>query len=222
MTATQKLLEKILDLAVPFGPFLRRVDKSRPFKSWKKLLLFVIPRTFFAYWIFSLIPFVGTIIYMAVLVPLSARRHINIKRIEEKVDAINIYLWYFTVILIGFGGIWNFIGHTFMADTVATQIGWAVGSPFQIELAFYTLGSAVAALFAIWIKGHMITALIISKSIFLYGAGYVHIHDAVVNQNYSPLNIGTPLVGDIIFPTIFLVLLFFSLKADFLEQTGSN
>jgi len=219
MTTTQKLLEKILDLAVPFGPFLREVDTCRPFLHWKRLLLFVIPRTFFIYWLFSLIPFVGTIIYMAVLVPLSARRHINLKKIKEKVDAVNIYLWYFTVILIGFGGIWNFIGHTIMADTVATQIGWAVGSPFQIELAFYTLGSAVAALFAIWIRGHMITALIISKSIFLYGAGYVHIHDAIVNQNYSPLNIGTPLVADIIFPTIFLILLYISLKTEFQRQS---
>lgn len=210
-----KFLEKILDVVVPFGPFLRRVDGSKPFSGLKDLILRVIPSTFFVYWLFSLIPYFGTVAYMIVLVPLAAHRHIRLKDIKEKVDAVNVYLWYFTVIAIGFGGIWSFIGHTFMADTVATQIGWAVGSPFQIELAFYTLGSAVAALFAVWIKGHMITALIISKSIFWYGAGYVHIQDALVNQNYSPLNIGTPLIADIIYPTILLILLYISLKAEF-------
>jgi hypothetical protein len=121
-------------------------------------------------------------------------------------------LLYFVVILIGFGGIWNFIGHTFLADTVATQIGWKTGSPFQTELAFYTLGSGIAGLMTIWFRGHMITALVVSKSIFLYGAAFVHIQDAIINNNYSPLNIGTPLVGDIIFPTLLLYMLIVSLK----------
>jgi hypothetical protein len=108
-----------------------------------------------------------------------------------------------------------------LADKVAAQIGWAIGSPFQIELAFYTLGSGVAALIAIWLRGHMITALVITKVIFWYGAGYVHLHDAFINQNYSYLNIGPPLIGDIILPTIFLILLFKILKSDLKEITNA-
>ena len=101
-----------------------------------------------------------------------------------------------------------------MADMVATKIGWPTGSPFQIELAFYTLGTAIAALTAIWIKGHMITALIISKSIFWYGAAYVHIKDVFDRDNYSPYNIGLNLIGDILFPTLLLVLLVYILRND--------
>lgn len=88
-------------------------------------------------------------------------------------------------------------------------------------MAFYTLGSAIAALIAIWLRGHMITALVISKSIFWYGAAFVHIRDVVVNNNYEPLNIGTTLVGDIIFPTVFLTMLVVILK-DELKNISSN
>jgi hypothetical protein len=46
---------------------------------------------------------------MIVLVPLAAHRHIRLKDINEKVDAVNVYLWYFTAVAIGFGCIWSFI-----------------------------------------------------------------------------------------------------------------
>ena len=149
---------------------------------------------------------------MLVLVPLSAKRHIKLKDISGRPEKYKVYLWYLTVVSIGFGGLWGFIGHTFMADTVAEGIGWTTGSPFQTELAFYILGSAVAGLTAIWIKGHMITATVITKSIFWFGAALVHIKEAVVSQNYSPLNIGAPLVNDIVLPFVFLVLLYLVIK----------
>jgi len=50
----------------------------------------------------------------------------------------------------------------------------------------------------------MITALVVSKSIFWYGAAFVHIKDMVIAENYALSNIGIPLIGDIIFPTILL------------------
>lgn len=207
-----KTANTILDVIVPFGPFLLNTEGQKPFANWKKLVLSVIPFTFFVYWIFSLIPFIGTLTYIAILVPLSARRHIRLKNISTLTEKSKTYLLYFVAISMGFGGLWNFIGHTFLADSVASQIGWAAGSPFQTELAFFTLGSGIAALLAIWLRGHSITALVVTKSVFLYGAAYVHIHDAILYQNYAPLNIGTPLIGDIIFPTVFLALLFQALK----------
>jgi hypothetical protein len=211
-------MQQILDLLVPFGPFLRRTENQKPFLHWQDLLLHIIPLTFFIYWIFSLIPVIGTILYMIILVPLSAHQHLTSKKITNKKDKHSIYLWYFVVISIGFGGLWSFIGHTFLADFVASQIGWAIGSPFQTELAFYTLGSATAALLSVWLRGHMITALVISKSIFLYGASFVHIQEAILHNNYSPLNIGAPLIGDIILPTIMLTLLFKVLKKEFAKN----
>jgi len=66
---SEKFLEKILDMVVPFGPFLRRIDGSKPFVGLKDLILYVIPTTFFMFWLFSLIPVFGTVAYMIVLVP---------------------------------------------------------------------------------------------------------------------------------------------------------
>jgi hypothetical protein len=211
--------ERIIDILVPFGLPLRNIDGEKPFKGWQRVFLQALPQTFFIYWLFSLIPVVGTFFYTLVFIPLSAHQHIKSKFITERTDKLRLYLWYFVVITIGFGGIWSFIGHTIMADTIAEGIGWQIGSPFQAELAFYTLGSAIAALMAIWLRGHMITALIVSKSIFWYGAALVHIEDALVNQNYSLLNIGAPLIGDLVLPTIFLTLLILVLRDQFENRT---
>lgn len=197
----------LVDFLVPFGVLLRSSDDLKPFERWKKLVLYYIPRTFFIYWLFSFIPLVGGIIYMLCLVPLSASIQVTSKSGGRDVFAETVLL-YLVVILIGFGGVWSFIGHTFMADDIAASIGWAAGSPFQTELAFYTLGTSVAAFLAIWLRGHLITALVVTKSIFLYGAAFVHIEDAIVGGNYAISNIGAPLIGDIIYPTLFLMLLF--------------
>lgn len=203
---------QILDFIVLFGRLLRQSENKTPFQNWQKVILIYIPQTFFIFWLFSLIPIIGTLSYALVFIPLSAWQHIKIKKINRKNDRIAVFLLYFVVIYIGFGRIWGFIGHTFLADSIATGIGWPTGSPFQTELAFYTLGFGIAGIMAIWLRGHMITALIISKSIFWYGAAFVHIKDAIVNNNYSPLNIGMPLIGDIILPTILLTLLVILLK----------
>ncbi len=208
------LLKHVIDIVVPLGVLLRRVEDQPPFSSWRSLVLKFIPQTFFFYWLFSLVPYIGTFTYMLVFVPLSAWQHIKEKDIENTTDRYAVVLWYYTVIMIGFGGVWNFIGHTILADSVAKGIGWQTGSPFQTELAFYTLGTAIAGLAAVWLRGHMITALIISKSVFLYGAAYVHIKDAFVHSNFAPLNVGGVLVGDIVFPTIWLFMLFIVLKTE--------
>ena len=208
------MLRHTIDLLVPLGLLLRRADGEPPFSSWRALLLKYVPQTFFVYWLFSLVPHVGTFTYMLVLVPLSAWQHIKEKVVGGRANQFAVVLWYYTVIMIGFGGLWNFVGHTVMADTVAKGIGWQTGSPFQTELAFYTLGSAIAALTAVWLRGHMITALIVSKSVFLYGAAYVHIREIIVHSNYSPLNVGSVLAGDIVFPTIWLSLLYVVLKTE--------
>ena len=215
-------MQRLIDLLVPFGPFLRQVEGRVPFSAWQDLLLRVIPTTFFLYWLSSFIPIVGTLFYVLVLVPLSAHHHILVKVIDQRRARLALYLWYFVVISIGFGGLWSFIGHTFLADVVAVGIGWPTGSPFQTELAFYTLGSAVAGLMAIWLRGHMITAIVITKSIFWYGAALVHIQDAVVDKNYEPLNIGAPLIGDIVLPTLLLALLIPIVKEGILRDGVSE
>jgi len=215
-------MQRLIGLLVPCGPFLRQVEGREPLSAWQDLLLRIIPTTFFLYWLSSFIPIIGTLFYVLVLVPLSAHHHILVKAIDQRGAKLALYLWYFVVVSIGFGGLWGFIGHTFLVDFVAAGIGWPIGSPFQTELAFYTLGSAVAGLMAIWLHGHMITAIVITKSIFWYGAALVHIQDAIANKNYEPLNIGIPLIGDIVLPTLLLALLIPIVKESMLRDGVSE
>lgn len=202
-----KKVKILIDILVPFGILLRNSDDLRPFDRWSEVLLRFLPHTFFVYWLFTFIPIAGGLLYMMILVPLSFRLNSKTADRGNKQRIASGLLVYYTVILIGFGSIWSFIGHTLLADYVAAQIGWQTGSPFQTELSFYTLGTGIAALLAIWIRDHLITALVISKSVFWYGATYVHIHDAITTQNFSPLNVGAHLLGDLVYPTLLLTLL---------------
>jgi len=196
----------LVDILVPFGIFLKSPSPLKPYDRWPEVIYRAIPMSFFVYWLFSFIPLVGGLIYMLGLVPLSVYLHHGARRAQSNLGLKRAVLVYLTVILIGFGGIWSFVGHTALAEMVATQIGWST-SPFQTELAFYTLGTGVAALLAIWIRGHFITAIVLSKSIFWYGAAYTHIREAVLHANFEPLNVGAPLIGDLIYPTVLLYLL---------------
>ena len=202
------VMQTLLDTLVPFGPFLRKVDQTKRYANWQSLLLRVLPVTFFMHWLFGFIPVVGPLMYSLLLVPLSAWLHIRLKEITSEPEKYRIYLWYFVVIVIGFGSLRGFIGHFFLSDMVASGIGWETGSPFQIELAFYHLGIALAALGSIWRKEEFWIPIIIVISVFLSGAAYVHIADIVLNNNVSPLNTGSVLIGDIVLPTVFLYLLY--------------
>jgi len=204
------VLGRVLDFLVPFGLILRSNNGRPGPQVWRRVLTFALPTSFFAFWLFSFIPFVGGFAYMLILVPLSIRRHLSVTATHE--PWFRVALTYYTVILIGFGGVWSFVGHTFMSDYVALQIGWPTGSPFQIELAFATLGAALVGLSAIWIRDHLITGLVIAKSVFWFGAAGVHLTDAILHSNFSPLNVGPPLVGDLVYPTLLLWLLWQSLK----------
>lgn len=196
---------RALDFLVPFGVLLRSAPERPRFSRWPEILWRFLPQSFFGFWLCSWIPVVGGFVYMLVLVPLSARLHARSRGLPGLTS--EILLQYLVVILIGFGGVWSTTGHLFMADWVAEQIGWRAGSPFQTELAFATLGLAIAALLAVWITDHLITAIVIAKSIFWLGAAYVHIADAITHANFAPYNIGKPLVGDLLYPAILLTLL---------------
>lgn len=202
----------LLDFFVPFGVLLRKLEKAAPFSDWPELFWRAIPQTFFAYWLCSLIPVFGTLTYTLVLIPLALWVHFREKAISNKRERIQVALWYYTVILVGFVGVWSFVGHVFLADIVASGIGWDTGSPFQTELAFATLGLSIVALSTIWVRDNVIQGVAIAKSIFWYGAAFVHIQDIVVHENFSPLNTGVILAGDIIYPTLLLTLIYLLYK----------
>jgi len=95
-----------------------------------------------------------------------------------------------------------------MADMVASNIGWATGSHFQTELAFYHLAFAGLASGVIWYRGAYIGAVIFGKAVFLYGAAYTHIVDIIQNANYASGNAGFEILyfADIIVPTTLIIL----------------
>lgn len=103
-------------------------------------------------------------------------------------------------------GLWGFIGHVFAADIVAQSIGWASGNPFQTEVGIANLAIAVTAFLCIWFKdGYRIGATLVN-SIWLCGAGVLHIKEVILSHNY---NIGNTLIigSDIGIPVLVLILL---------------
>lgn len=120
---------------------------------------------------------------------------------------IEIALLYALVIFTGISGIIAFLGHVFMSDQIATQIGWATGSGFQLEVAAANLAFGILGILCIWLRKNFWLATAIGYSTFLFGAAAVHIHDILFKGNFAPLNSGTMLyVNDIAVPLFILVL----------------
>jgi len=105
---------------------------------------------------------------------------------------------------IGLQGIFAFLGHFFKSDDIAKGIGWPSGNPFQIEIAFTNLSLGILGILSIWFRDNFWLATIISRSVFTWGAAYVHLKDLKARKNVSIFNAGPILYFDILFP-VFLV-----------------
>jgi hypothetical protein len=70
-------------------------------------------------------------------------------------------LFYQLTVSISLSGLIGFLGHVFMSDLVAEQIGWNKGSPFQKELGYAELGFAIAGIMCIWHSKDFWLAIII-------------------------------------------------------------
>ena len=125
----------------------------------------------------------------------------------NRMRVVEIFLISFLVISVGLGSIWGFIGHAFLSQQVAANIGWAAGNPFQQEVAFANLAIGVLGILCYWIRGNFWTATVIVSSIFLLGDAYVHIINIIQYANYAPGNAGSVLYMDIFGPVILIVLL---------------
>lgn len=165
-----------------------------------ELLYRYIPMTFFLTWLYNFIPVVGGLV-MSILILVGAWDLGTHAQIKEKGLTRLIFL---VIAAWGFLGIRSFVGHVFLSDMVAQSIGWDIGSPFQIELAFYHLGLALAAFYLLWTRSkELLVGLIIAKSVFLFGAMGVHLYHLIVNNNYHVGNIGPGIIfGDLVFPII--------------------
>lgn len=152
--------------------------------------------------------FVVILTTLTILIALSV---LIINKIKNKplnsLIIIKTFLLSFLVISVGFGSIWAFIGHAFLSAQVAASIGWAAGSPFQLEVAFANLAIGVLGILCYFFRDNFWTATVIVSSVFLFGAAYVHLINILNFSNYSVGNAGSIFFMDIIGPVILIVLL---------------
>ena len=90
---------------------------------------------------------------------------------------VEVCLFYLLCIQWGFGAAFLAVPHILVPDQVAGFIGWEAGSPFQVELGFASLGLSLLGILCIWIRGWFWLAPVAAQTVFLLGAGYVHVQD---------------------------------------------
>jgi hypothetical protein len=123
-------------------------------------------------------------------------------------NVVDILLFYLLLINVGLSGLFAFFGHAFLADQVAASIGWAKGSPFQVEVAMANLAFGVLGVLCIFFKDGFWLATGIGYAVFLFGDAFVHLREMITTGNLSINNVGPILyLGDIAMPALILVLL---------------
>jgi hypothetical protein len=128
-------------------------------------------------------------------------------------EKAGVFLLYLIVMCIGVEGIFAFLGHAFIPDKIAEQIGWPTGSPFQFEIAIANLSYGVLGFLCILFRGRFWMAVVIGNSIFLWGAAYGHFVQ-MLKGDRSPYNSGIFLyAGDIIIPLIIFVLMIYYFRS---------
>lgn len=129
------------------------------------------------------------------------------KKERTKNRIFEIFLLWFLVIMVGFGSLFAFFGHVFMADMVAKMIGWPTGSPFQFEVGIANLSYGILGILCWKLRDNFWTATIIAISIFYLGDSYIHIMNIIQLGNMAPGNAGFALYNDILLPIILITLL---------------
>ena len=140
--------------------------------------------------------FAATVLGAVIHLWLTRHKGITSRRI------VRVSLLYLLCIQWGFGAAFTAIPHIVIPDQIAGFIGWQPGSPFQLELGFASLGTSILGILCIWLRGWFWLAPIISRSVFLLGAAYVHVADILKNSNMSPGNAGPILFYDIVMPLL--------------------
>ncbi|SHE87725.1 hypothetical protein SAMN02745157_1130 [Kaistia soli DSM 19436] len=143
--------------------------------------------------------FTLTLLVLGLLVSLVA-----IARAPRPVDKALIVeqlLRWFVFFSIGVSFLYNFIMHSVFGRFAAAFIGWA-DSPFQLELAFASLGFAAVGFLAAFRGYELRLAAILGPAIFLLGAAAGHVYQMITAGNFAPGNAGAVFWTDILLPLI--------------------
>jgi hypothetical protein len=71
----------------------------------------------------------------------------------------------------------------------------------------------IAGVLCIWFRGDFWLAVVIIRSMFLLGAGFIHIKELVINKNRNIGNAGSVLYMDFIMPILLWILMIIYLTA---------
>src|ERR1700753_2423468 len=118
-------------------------------------------------------------------------------------DVSGIFLSTFLLYGIGIAQILNFVMHSFFGDYAAKTIGWAQ-SPFQLELAFYSLGVGIAAIIVHGERADLRgkVAIVAGFAIFALGAAGGHVYQIIAHHDHAANNTGLLLISDFAIPVI--------------------
>lgn len=150
----------------------------------------------------QIILFLGLAAFCIVISLIRSRKELTPLKVVETI------LLYLLFINVGLFGLLAFYGHIFLADRIATSIGWPMGNPFQSEVAVANLAFGVLGLFCIRFRDGFWLATGVGYATFLFGAACIHIREILVAGNHAINNAGPILyIGDIMIPVVILLLL---------------
>jgi len=148
-------------------------------------------------------PGVSALLYIVAIVAFSAYTIARTKNRTRALD-LEIVLMY-SVGIIGFSGMSNFVIHAFFGETIAQSIGWPAGNLFQLEVAGANLAIGVIGFLGFWRRDFWLPFLL-AKTIFSWTAGAAHVIDLVGRRNASVGNAGPILYLDFLVPAVLLVI----------------
>jgi hypothetical protein len=109
--------------------------------------------------------------------------------------------------------------HTVFHSTAAAFIGWD-DSPFRLEVGYASLGFGLVGLLAIKKNFGLRMGLVLSTSVFLWGAAAGHLYEIFIHDNHAPGNAGVMLWTDLLMPIVSFTLLYLSYRFRNAESVG--
>lgn len=115
---------------------------------------------------------------------------------------------------LGIAFAWNFVVHSVFGDFSAQSIGWAQ-SPFQLEVAFNSLGIALLGVLACLRSSgvRLKFAAVLTVVPTLWGAAGGHVYQLLVNHDTASNNAGIILWTDLLLPAVGLALVWAHYRA---------
>lgn len=148
-------------------------------------------------------PGVSALLYILAIVAFSAYTIARTKNRTRAID-LEVVLMY-SIGIIGFSGMSNFVMHAFFGETIAQSIGWPEGNLFQLEVAGANLAIGLIGFLGFWRRDFWLPFLV-AKVVFSWTAGAAHVIDLVGRRNAAVGNAGPILYLDFLVPIVLLVI----------------